>query len=98
MERKYEIGQTVIFVDPKGRPHNALVTAWWTQPFLDHKSENSVTPMEGTAVGCNLVYVVSEFDKADPYGRQIERETSVTHKTGQPAPGMFWCWPDELGF
>ena len=43
-------------------------------------------------------YVVSEPDKADPYGRQIERETSVVHKSDQVAPGMYWCWPDEMSF
>lgn len=98
MERRYEIGQTVIFVDAKGKAHDALVTAWWMQPGLDHRSCNTGVPTEGTSVGCNVVYVVSEPDKADPYGRQIERETSVVHKSGQTAPGMYWCWPDEMSF
>lgn len=48
--------------------------------------------------GCNLVYVDSDKTKHDPYGRQIARETSVVHKSKQPAHGNYWCWPDEIGF
>ncbi len=46
--------------------------------------------------GCNLVFVSSEVDKTDPYGRQIERATSVVHRSKQPAHGRFWMWPDEM--
>jgi hypothetical protein len=31
MEQKKEqrVGDIVVYVDPTGKPHNALVTAWW---------------------------------------------------------------------
>lgn len=83
MERTYDQNQAIVYVDPKGERHAALVTAWWG-------------PMgSGTERGCNLVYVTSDPDKRDPYGLQLERATSVCHKNSQPAPGNFWCWSDE---
>lgn len=38
----------------------------------------------------NLVYVSDDGTKTDPYGRQIERSTSVVHKSNQSAHGMYW--------
>jgi hypothetical protein len=40
---------------------------------------------------CNLVFVSGDTTKEDSYGRQIERRTSVAHKSiyGQ-VPGNFW--------
>jgi hypothetical protein len=38
----------------------------------------------------NLVYVTGDEAKTDPYGRQIERATSVVHKSGQSAHGRYW--------
>lgn len=29
MEKAQETGDVVIYVDPTGKPHNALITAWW---------------------------------------------------------------------
>lgn len=43
----------------------------------------------------NVVFCSLEGDKTDPYGRQIERETSVVHKQEQSAGGFYWRWPDE---
>lgn len=47
---------------------------------------------------CNLVYVSDDEKKDDSYGRQIERATSVMHKSaqGDTVYGMVWCWPEEL--
>lgn len=87
MERKYEVGQNVIYRDQYGGDHPSVVTAWW--PDTAHYQPNTKTP------GCNLVFVSTDETKNDPYGRQIERETSVVHRSNQPAPGRFWRWPDE---
>lgn len=45
---------------------------------------------------CNLLFVVSDPQKTDMYGRQSEHVTSVVHKERQEAPGFYWTWPDEL--
>lgn len=44
---------------------------------------------------CNLVYASSDETKQDAYGRQIERDSSVVHKSVQPAHGKYFRWPDE---
>ncbi len=80
MERSYQIGDQVVYTDPKGGRHNAVVTNWW----------NGSNPK-----GCNLVFVSDDETKTDPYGRQIERETSVSHKSVSGMPGRYWTWPDE---
>ena len=77
----YEPGDVVCYVDPRGRPRLALVTTWW--------GEGRSAP--GNEPACNLVLVSDDESKKDPYGRQIERETSVVHRSMQGAPGNFWC-------
>lgn len=91
MERKYEIGQHIIFFDAYGVPHKALVTIWWMGPveIKDYRAENGEP-------GCNLVYVTQDPRKTDTYGSQIEHATSVVHQSKQNAHGFKWCWPDEL--
>lgn len=83
MERNFDLNSQIIFVDSHGVAHSALPTKWWG-------------PMCGPQLGCNLLYVSGDDTKTDPYGRQIERATSVVHKFAQSAPGMYWCWPDEI--
>jgi hypothetical protein len=85
--RKLEIGSSIIFVDAHGLRHNALVTIVWEQ--VDHYRSDAGEP------GCNLVFISGDPDRKDSCGRQMERQTSVVHKTKQPANGMYWCWPDE---
>lgn len=86
MERKLEIGTPIIYVDAHRVGHHALSTIVWRQgPYQQGDSEP----------GCNLVIVSSDPAKDDPYGRQIERFTSVVHLARQPAGGWCWCWPDE---
>jgi hypothetical protein len=91
MEREYSQDSRIVYVDPLGKPHSALVTVWWTgtQDVPTYRSESGEP-------GCNLVYVSGDETKRDPYGRQLERSTSVVHKSKQPAHGNYWCWPDEL--
>lgn len=91
MEREYKVGQSVIYVDHYGKAHDALITIWWNG---DQTIESYLSQYGDP--GCNVVYVDKDELKRDTYGRQILRETSVIHKSKQPAHGNFWCWSDEL--
>lgn len=62
-KKERQAGDIVVYVDPTGRQHNALVTAWWSEDCV------------------NVVYVVSDEAKKDPYGRQTEHATSVSRKS-----------------
>lgn len=45
----------------------------------------------------NAVYVSPDASKHDPYGTQIERYSSLVHKTGalhMPHPGRYWDYAD----
>jgi hypothetical protein len=90
MERSYEVGAHIVYVDPKGVRRDALVNVWWTndQEIAEYRSVSGEP-------GCNLVIVSDDEARKDSYGRQTEHATSVVHKTKQVAPGNFWCWPDE---
>lgn len=61
MDTKAELGRAVIYTDPRGVDHDAVVTAVWGPACI------------------NVVFVSTDESKGDQYGRQIERETSVTH-------------------
>jgi len=78
------IGQGVVFVDEHGVRRAAVVT-------------HVFAGMAGTADGVNVVIVSDDAQRSDPYGRQIERRTSVTHLSGQPAHGYYWRHVDEHG-
>ncbi len=43
----------------------------------------------------NVLFVSGDETKTDQYGRQIERQSSCSHKLHTTAPGRFWYWPDE---
>jgi len=88
MDRKYEVGASVIYVDPHGVRRNALVTIWW-KGIEAYRSPTD-------EIGCNVVFVTNDVQKTDSYGSQTERMTSVVHKSKQPAHGNYWCWPDEV--
>lgn len=85
MDRELKIGSPVIYVDAHRKGHHALATTVWEQ----------MSGGDGRPPGCNLVLVSDDETKTDPYGRQIERFTSVVHLSQQPAGGWCWCWPDE---
>jgi len=91
MERKYDFDSQIIYVDPKGVRHSALVTVWWNgnQTIESYLSESGEP-------GCNLVFVSGDENRKDSCGRQIEHATSVVHKSKQAAHGNYWCWPDEV--
>ena len=71
-----EIGNVVALTDEVGQDHLALVTAVWG----DGSDASSL----------NVVFVSKDESATDPYGRQVDRRTSILHHSRQPAPGMFW--------
>lgn len=109
MEKSYRIGQAVVYVDPKGVRHPALVKCWWAQwpadtetkypdrakhPDLPDEVAEAHRKLNGEP-GCNLVFVSADVERNDSCGRQTEIATSVVHESRQTAHGNFWCWPDE---
>ncbi len=84
-EKTYTEGQPVIYTDELGVDHHALITRWW----------GIMDPTSGTERGCNLLFVSGDERKNDECGRQMERATSVVHRSAQPAHGRFWRWPEE---
>lgn len=61
--------------------------SWATDEWLE-RNLNPNLPLMIPSI--NLVYVEGDVDKTDSYGRQIVRQTSVTHRTNQSAHGRFW--------
>ena len=88
MSKALNIRDSIIYIDSTRNHHPAIVTTVF----------GSADGGFGTSKvqGCNLVYVSSDESKQDPYGRQIERATSVVHRSGNPAGANCWCWPDEV--
>lgn len=75
--RQPRFGEPVIYVDPVGLQHPALVTRPWGPTCV------------------NLVFVSSDTNKEDTYGRQIERQSSCVHASVQPVHGNYWRFVDE---
>jgi hypothetical protein len=73
-----EVGSAVTLFDEYGKPHSALVTS----VFGGWGPENQPS--------INVVYVSGDEGRTDQYGRQIERRSSVVHKSNQSASGMYW--------
>ncbi len=76
MEYVFKVGQAVVYVDPRGVRHDAILTAVW---------DSGPTP------SVNLVYVSDDPARNDTYGRQIERSTSVVNQSLQSAHGNYWA-------
>lgn len=53
-----------------------------------------VTDVHGP-VCVNVTHVTGNPDERDPYGRQIKRVSSVTHKSMGQAHGRYFRWPEE---
>lgn len=81
MKTFVEIGGHVVWVDPMGVPHDALVTAIW-----GGRDQNP---------SINVVVVNRDDGQTDSYGQKIQRETSVVHRVNQGAHGRFWYLPSE---
>lgn len=75
-----EVGDVVRYVDALGKSHYALVTAVWGSNWENELDIPSL----------NVVYVSDDEAKRDPYGVQVERNTSVVHQSRQAAPGLYW--------
>lgn len=105
MERAFKIGCRVIFFDSLRHAHEAIVTNWFHGgPDGQLASEREQTAKDSGQAPpiympcCNLVYVSSDVEKKDPYGRQLERATSCNYGRWQGSVsflGMCWAWPDE---
>lgn len=78
---KLHVGAHVVYVNPVGVQHPALVTAIWGEP--------KDCPL------INLVYVDSDKDRSDSYGRQISRQTSLHHRSAYAVHGQYYMMPDE---
>jgi len=84
MPKHPQVGDVVVYHDENGGAHNALVTAYWGDPTTD------------AYIGClNLVFISTDDSRRDQYGRQIERFTSISHKSAQHTHGFYWRWSDE---
>jgi len=88
MEKELQIGSAVVYVDEHRERHAALITTIFRD--MGHPSGERGEP------GANLVFVTGDDSKSDPYGRQIERRTSVCHLSVNPAKANCWAWPDQL--
>ena len=80
-------GETVIYHDAFGKPHVALVNEVWS--LASHAQEEEELPT------VNLVYISTDKTKQDAWGRQIERDSSVVHKSNTSAHGNYWRFEDE---
>lgn len=78
-----EVGDVVKYVDELKVEHNALIVCV-------HRAEMGHPGATDDYPAVNLVYVVSDKEKEDSWGRQIERDASVVHKTNQSAGGNYW--------
>lgn len=76
-------GDAVEFFDPYGTKFDALVTNVFGGPGITYPS-------------VNVVFASGDESKKDPYGRQLERYTSVVHRTNQYAHGMYWRGLNEV--
>lgn len=106
MERVFKTGCKIVFIDEHRRAHDALVTCWHhNEPegrtfneVVQEARDKGVKDPQNYMPCINLVFVSENADKHDPYGRQIERHSSVSYGRSQhPRPflGMCWAWPDE---
>lgn len=89
MDRELTVGMPVRYWDEYRVEHAALLTA---VHGLIHEIDGNVY------IPCvNVVYVSEHEAKRDPYGRQLERESSVVHRTDmhiEGPPARCWDWID----
>ncbi len=68
------------------------VVKWHNPVAVEH---DALVTCVFTATLVNVVVVSKDAEKTDSYGRQIERYTSQSHKSVQPAHGFYWRFADE---
>ena len=94
MEAKLKVGDHVIFLDSRRKKHHALITAVWDVFPPDDEGVYHITDKQHPP-SLNLVYVAEDTSREDQYGRQIERTTSVVHRSLNQAGGNCWKLPTE---
>lgn len=97
---RVEVGSVVAYADPRGKLHNAIVTAVWGEfrnrdgqdvDYIYVYETNGVKDVQGQAPVINVVYVSDDADANDQYGRQLaQRATSVNHQHNSTAHGNWW--------
>jgi hypothetical protein len=86
MERELKNGMYVKVVDERGVLHDGLVTnSWGLQKVKDGAAGPTI----------NVLFVSNDETKTDPYGTQLERLSSCSHKLNTSAPGRYWYFADE---
>jgi hypothetical protein len=105
--RRPRVGDVVVFHTEKGVARNALVICVFDQFAAEELPDGSYSESKPlykeddlTNLPClNLVFVSDDGDREDSYGRQIERPSSVTHRSQEseePGPhGYYWRFPWE---
>jgi len=89
------VGDVIVFTNSVGVDHNALVVAVFGEATVA-ESEHYPTGKSLFMPCLNAVWVSSDENKQDPYGRQIERDhTSIVHASNQHAHGIYWRWPGD---
>lgn len=76
------IGDAVKVVDENYVEHIGLVVA------VHGTFDSAYVPL------INAVYISADSAKHDPYGRQVERLSSLQHQSaakGMPRPGRYWA-------
>ncbi len=71
-----KVGEVVRVTDTRGEEHDALVTIYFGGEMPDY--------------ALNCVFVSNDPTKSDPYGRQVERLSSVGRQNEKSAHGNFW--------
>lgn len=72
-----KVGEVIVVADEYGKLHDALVTIYFGGSHPD--------------MALNCVYVSDDESKDDPYGRQLERLSSVSRqREGVTAHGRYW--------
>lgn len=90
------VGQHVVFTDAYGVRHDALVTEWHLGPTAKSVEDFQKEYGPNSMPSVNLTWVSKDPRKNDPYGAQIERQSSVPHASNQYAiNGMNYRWPHE---
>lgn len=89
--RVLNVKMAVRFWDEHRVEHDALLTA--VHGTLQRDEDDKIIQIPCV----NLVYVSLDESKTDPYGRQVERKTSVPHTNDlhiEGPPAMCWDWMD----
>ena len=81
------IGQAVTFTDTAGVKHDALLTAVHGNVQRVQITTEFTGETRDIYPAVNLVYVSTDEAKRDPYGRQLERASSVSYGGGV---GVTW--------